>query len=369
MKNSLDIPQKRIMSVDALRGFDMLMIIGANRFFYGLHKGADTQITGFMAGQFDHPEWFGFHFYDIIMPLFLFVVGAVIPFSVDKRLSLNPDKSSLILHLLKRVLILWILGWIVQGGILNLDINHFHIFSNTLQAIAVGYFFSSIAYLYMSKKTRYIFFAACLILYAILLTVPVVPGIGRSTLAMPGKNFPLYVDQLIMGKFDDGTQYTWILSSLGFIATVLSGLFAGEMIQTIKDRKKVALLLLLIGLAGFAAGMLWGIWLPIVKKVWSSSFVLFSSGICFVLLAFFYWIIDVKGYSRWAFFLRVIGMNAIFAYMVANTINLPGISTQLLFGLKQYVGEYYSVFTALGGFFILYLLLWYFYKKKTFIKV
>ena len=357
------------MSIDALRGFDMLMIIVANRFFSGLNKGAGTKFTGFLAEQFSHPQWFGFHFYDIIMPLFLFVVGAVIPFSIDKRLQKDPDKSRLYLHLLKRVLILWILGWIVQGGILNLDINKFHVFSNTLQAIAVGYFFSSVAYIHLSKNGRYILFAACLVLYAVVLTVPVVPGIGRSTLAAPGSNFPLYFDKLVMGKFDDGLEYTWILSGLGFTATVLSGLFAGELIKEGKDRKKVALILLIIGLSAFAAGLLWNLWLPIVKKVWSSSFVLFSSGICLVLLAVFYWIIDVKGYVNWSFFLRVIGMNAIFAYMVANTINLPAIVNQLLYGLKQYVGDYYPVFTALGGFFILYLLLWYFYRNKTFIKV
>ncbi len=373
MKNTIPdnpaAPRQRIMSIDALRGFDMLMIIGANRVFYGLDKGAGTQLTGFLAGQFEHPEWFGFHFYDIIMPLFLFVVGAVIPFSLDKRLRVNPDKSGIYLHLLKRVAILWIFGWIVQGGILNLDIDHFHIFSNTLQAIAVGYFFSSVAYLRLSKRGRYILFAACLIVYAVLLTVPIVPGMGRSTLSAPGRNFPLWFDRFIMGKFDDGLEYTWILSGLGFTATVLSGLFAGEIIREGTRRKRTAFILLVLGLSAFAAGLIWNIWLPIVKKVWSSSFVLFSSGISLVLLAMFYWIIDVKGYVRWSYFLRVIGMNAIFAYMVADTINLPGIADQLLYGLKQYAGGYYPVFTALGGFFILYTVLWFFYKNRVYIKI
>jgi predicted acyltransferase len=358
----------RIMSVDVLRGFDMLMIIFAGRFFRGLNEGADLPLTRFLAGQFHHPEWFGFHYYDIIMPLFLFVVGAVIPFSIPRRLEKDPSRPKLYKHLLKRVLILFVLGWIVQGRLLNFNINEFQVYCNTLQAIAVGYFFASIAYVHLTRKGRYLLFVACLIVYAILLVVPMVPGVGRSVL-LPDKNFALYVDHIIMGRFDDGKQYTWILSGVGFTATVLSGLFTGELIRTDMKREKIALYLLLIGLAGVALGLIWGNWHPIVKKLWSSSFVLFSSGLCYVLLALFYWIIDVKGYRKWAFFLKVIGMNAIFAYMVSNTINLPAISENLLFGLKQYVGDYYSLVTATGGFVIIYLLLWYMYKNRTFIKV
>ena len=367
MPDNFKIPE-RIMSVDALRGFDMLMIIYAGRFFWGLNRGTDIPFTQFLAKQFSHPEWFGFHFWDIVMPLFLFVVGAVIPFSLNKRLDKDLSKSRLYRHLIRRFIILFILGWIVQGRLLNLDINEFRVFCNTLQAIAVGYLAASIAYLHLSKNGRYLLFVACLIVCALLLTVPQVPGVGRSML-LPDQNFALYVDQLIMGRFDDGTQYTWILSGFGFTATVLSGLFAGEIIRSNLKREKVAWYLLIIGLAGIALGLIWGIWHPIVKKLWSSSFVLLSSGICFVLLAVFYWVIDVKGYKKWAFFLKVIGMNAIFAYVVSNTINLPAISENLLFGLEQYVGEYFSLVTATGGFVIIYLVLWYFYKNRTFIKV
>ena len=367
MPDNLKIPE-RIMSVDALRGFDMLMIIYAGRFFRGLNQGADIPFTQFLAKQFSHPEWFGFHYWDIIMPLFLFVVGAVIPFSMNKRLDKDPSKPRLYRHLIRRFIILFILGWIVQGRLLNLDINEFRVFCNTLQAIAVGYITASVAYLHLSKNGRYLLFAACLIVYAILITVPQVPGVGRSML-LADQNFALYVDRLIMGRFEDGTQYTWILSGFGFTATVLSGLFAGEIIRLNMKREKVALYLLLYGLAGIVLGLIWGIWHPIVKKLWTSSFVLFSSGLCFVLLALFYWLIDVKGYRKWAFFLKVIGMNAIFAYVVSNTINLPAISENLLFGLEQYVGDYYYLVTATGGFIILYLVLLYFYRNRTFIKV
>jgi predicted acyltransferase len=358
----------RIVSIDALRGFDMLLIIFADRFFINLNRGADNSFTEVLAQQFDHPEWFGSTFYDIIMPLFLFVVGAVIPFSISRRMKNSTSNALIYKKLIKRFVILFILGWIVQGNLLALDISQFQIFSNTLQAIAVGYFFSCIAYIHLKRKWLYFIFTSCLIIYALILTVPYVPDVGRSVL-LPDRNFPLYVDHLIFGKFDDGLQYTWFLTGFGFTATTLSGIFAGELIKSNLPRKKVALYLLIAGVVGLALGLIWGIWHPIVKKLWSSSFVLASSGVCFILMAFFYWVIDVKGNIKWSFPLKVIGMNAITAYVLSHVINFSKIANFLLFGLEQYTGAYYGMITTTGGFGILYLLLWYMYKNKTFIKV
>ncbi|HEC43912.1 MAG TPA: DUF5009 domain-containing protein [Bacteroides sp.] len=367
METSVSKPQ-RLMSIDALRGFDMLLIIFADKFFINLGRAADTPFTNFMATQFDHPEWYGFHIYDIIMPLFLFVVGAVIPFSLTRRLREKPDKALLYRHLLKRVLVLFILGAICQGHLLALDINKLHFYSNTLQAIAVGYLFASIAFIHLSKKGRYILFACLLVVYALLLTVTNVPGLGPSEL-LPDKSFALYLDHLILGRFDDGTQYSWILTGLGFTATVLSGVFAGELIRSSLAREKIALYLFVIGVISLTLGLIWGIWHPIIKKLWTSSFILFINGLCFILLAGFYWIIDVKGYRKWAFPLKVIGMNAISIYVATHVISFSKISNYVLFGFEQYTGAYYDVLTTIGGFSIMYLILWYMYKNNTFIKV
>lgn len=360
--------QERLMSIDVLRGFDMLMIIFADRFFNALHQGANSPVTATLAKQFDHPDWFGFHFYDIIMPLFLFVVGAVIPFSMDKRMRETDGKAKLYPHLIKRFVVLFILGWIVQGNLLHFDLNKFQIFSNTLQAIAVGYLFSVIAYLHLNKKGRYILFTACLLVYAAILSFTTVPGIGPSEI-LPDKNFAIYFDRLIFGRFDDGLQYTWLLSGLGFTATTLSGLFAGELLKSSRPNAEKLKYLLLIGAAGIALGLVWGIWHPIVKKLWTSSFVLFLSGICFILLGIFFYIIDMKKFTRWAFPLRVIGMNAITAYLLSHVISFSGISNQLLFGLEQYTGVWYNLINTIGGFGILYLILWYMYKNNTYIKI
>ncbi|NJK86777.1 MAG: DUF5009 domain-containing protein [Bacteroidales bacterium] len=189
----------RILSIDVLRGFDMLLIIFADSFFNSLHHGAGTPFTGFLANQFNHPEWFGSTFYDIVMPLFLFVVGAVIPFSLSKRIQQSTGKVQIYKKLAKRFVVLFILGWIVQGNLLALDTDKFKIFSNTLQAIAVGYLFSSIAYIHLERKWLFVVFAMCLIVYSILLTATTIPGVGRSEL-LPDRNFAIYFDRFGIGE-------------------------------------------------------------------------------------------------------------------------------------------------------------------------
>lgn len=358
----------RVLSIDALRGFVMLLIIFADRFFITLNNAAASPLAESFAKHFDHAEWFGSKFYDIIMPLFLFVVGVVIPFSLSKRMQENTSKSLIYLKLLKRFVLLFILGWIVQGNLLNFDLEQFQVFSNTLQAIAVGYFFSCISYIHLTKKWRYFVFISCLIGYALLLTVTNVPGLGQSEL-LPDQNLALYIDHFVFGKFDDGTQYTWLLSGFGFTATTLSGIFAGELIKSKHPRKKITMYLVLYGIIGLILGMVWGIWHPIVKKIWTSSFVLASSGVCYLLLALFYRIIDVKSKIKWAFPLKVIGMNAITAYVLSHVFSFPKIADYLLFGLEKYLGAYYEVINTIGGFGLLYLLLWYMYKNNTFIKI
>ena len=360
--------QNRIRSIDILRGFDMLMIVLADQFFSKLHQGAGSNFTAALAQQFSHPEWLGFRFYDIIMPLFLFVVGAVIPFSMSKYTQNSDNRKSLYLKLLKRFFLLFLLSWIVQGNLLELDISKFKIFSNTLQAIAVGYVFTTIAYVYLKPNHRHLLFVGCLLTYALLLVLPVIPEIGRSTL-IPNTNFALYVDHLVFGSFDDGTQYTWFLSGLGFTATTLSGLFAGVLIKTQKDKNRVVKTLLIYGTIALSLGLIGNTFHPVVKKIWSSTFVLVSSGICYFLMAIFYWVIDVKKQFKWAFFLKVIGMNAITAYVITHVLPFPKIAGFVLFGLAPYMGNYYGLITVIGGFGLLYLLLWYMYKNKTFIKV
>lgn len=358
----------RLLSIDVLRGFDMLMIIFADRFFAHLHIAAQTETSGFLATQFEHPDWFGFHFYDIIMPLFMFLVGVVIPFSMERRVKEIDNKLKLYPHIIKRFIILFILGWIVQGNLLHFDINKFQIFSNTLQAIAVGYLFSCVAYIHFNKNVRYAFFGVCLLIYGLLLEFANIPGVGNSEL-LPDKNIALFVDHYVFGRFDDGYQYTWLLSGFGFIATTLSGLFAGEILKSKLSREKITRNLIIAGFALIVVGLILNTFHPSVKKIWNSTFVLLSSGICTLLLVLFYWIIDVKGYFKWGFPFKVIGINAITAYVISHVIDFPEVAKYILFGFEQYLGAYYESFATLGGFGIIYLLLWYMNNNKTYIKI
>lgn len=359
---------KRIQSIDALRGFDMLLIVFMDRFFIGLNKGANNSLTSSLANQFDHPEWFGSTFYDIVMPLFLFLVGAVIPYSLSKQKAQSESLKPIYLKLVKRFIILFILGWVVQGNLLSINIDKFVFFSNTLQAIAVGYLFSSLIYLHLNVKGQLIAFASCLALYILILTTLNVPGIGAGILE-PDKNFALYFDHLIFGDFHDGKQYTWLLSGFGFSATTISGMFAGQLIKSKLPRIKIAQYLIIIGIVSIFLGLLLNIWHPIIKKIWTSSFVLTSSGACFLLMALFYWIIDVKNKTKWTLPLRIIGMNAITAYLLSHVFDFSNIAARVLYGLKPFVGDYYQLVLSTGGFLLLYLLLWYMHKNKTFIKV
>ncbi|APU11175.1 hypothetical protein A5M85_13070 [Cellulophaga lytica] len=365
---NLNKQNERLLSIDALRGFDMLMIIFADSFFANLHQASQTNVLGFLATQFEHPEWLGFHFYDIIMPLFLFLVGVVIPFSLQRRTNEIDNKLKLYPHIIKRFIILFILGWVVQGNLLYLDINEFKIFSNTLQAIAVGYLFACIFYIHLSKINRYIAFATCLIIYILLLELAPVPGIGISEL-LPGKNIAIYIDRLVFGRFDDGYQYTWLLSGLGFTATTLSGLFTGEILKSNLSPKKTALHIFLLGLAFITIGLFLNIFHFSIKKLWNSTFVLLSSGICMLLFNIFYLVIDVKGYVKWSLPLKIIGVNAITAYVLSHVINFSDLSKDIFFGFEQYFGAYYNAFLTFSGFCIIYLLLWYMNKNKTYIKI
>lgn len=366
--NENSFKSKRVLSIDVLRGFDVLLIIFANRFFRNLNDGVRSSFTEFLSTQFYYPEWFGIKFIQIEMPLFLFVSGVVIPFSLSKRKQESTSMLSIYAKVIKRFIILFILGWIVQGNFLALGSVQFHIFSNALQAIAVGYLFSCIAYIHLNKKWLYFTFVFCLIIYALILITPHVPDVGKSKL-LPDHNYALYFDHLVLGRFDDGLQYTWLLTGFGFTATTLSGVFAGELLKSNLPQKKVAIYLFISGIGGLALGLIWGIWHPIIKKIWTSSFVLASSGACYILLAISYWIIDVKRKRKWSFPLKVMGMNAITAYVLYHIIIFYEIADSLLFGLKEYTASYYKITIIIGAFSLLYLLLWYMHKNKTFIKV
>jgi predicted acyltransferase len=359
--------KERIVSIDALRGFDMFWIIGGDAIFRSLRYISSNPTTEAINIQLEHCTWQGFHFYDLIMPLFLFIVGAVMPFSLDRRIAAGGSKLALYKHILVRVIILWLLG-MIQDELLAFDLNKVRLYSNTLQAIASGYLISSIVMLYFRPKWQYAIFGGLLAAYWALMTFIPVPGVGSGQFTSQG-NLAIYIDKLLMGRFQDGTVYTWILSSMTFGATVLMGVFAGRFLRQNHSEYFKVFWLIVAGAASMLAGLAWSTYFPIIKYIWSSSFVLFSGGICLILLSLFYLVIDVWGFRKWAFGFIVIGSNAIVAYMLPTFVSFWTIANFFVNGLDKWVGGWSGFIHAFATFAVLWLILLFLYRKKTFVKI
>lgn len=316
-------PAARIYSIDALRGFDMFWITGGREMLLGIAALITGGIPATLDYHLGHPEWTGFSAWDMIMPLFLFIVGAAMPFSFGKLTEGAPDYPRIYLKLARRIALLWVFGAMVQGNLISsitsMDFSELRLYSNTLQAIASGYLIAAIALLHLPKWGQAALCVALVASYWALLSFVPVPGHGAGQIT-PDGNLAMYVDEQMLGRFRDGTHYTWILSSLGFGATVLLGVFAGHRLRSEASPRNKLLGLIFDGLVCLAVGAAWGQFFPIVKHIWTSSMVFWAAGWSYLLLALFYGVIDVAGYRRWAFPFMIIGANALLAYMVGEAI-------------------------------------------------
>ncbi len=370
VRNKAILSKERVISVDALRGFDMFWIMGGDLAFKGLDNIFHNRISEYLKIQMDHVEWFGFHFYDIIMPLFLFLVGVSMVYSYRKRLA-NADSDKTIWgHTIKRVIILWILGMVVQGNLLSYDVNRIHFYTNTLQAIASGYLIATIFVLYLPVIYQVAATGGLLLVYwAIIALVPV----GGTTLNAydPEGNVAMFVEKAVMGKFIGWGSYTWIVSTLNFGATVMLGVFSGYMMQATNGKYRKFWGFLIYGITLIALGLVLDHWHPIIKKIWTSSFVLFSGGICVLMLAAFYLIIDVWGLRKGTRWLIILGSNAIFGYIAWHLFekSFVGMAEVFLQGLNQWIEPAFESLRYFGGFLVIYLIIWYMYRNKTFIKI
>ena len=369
----------RVISIDALRGFDMFWIIGGWYIFEGLHKALNNPTTAFIMNQLKHVEWEGFVFEDLIMPLFLFIVGVVMPFSFNKRLGRGDSIKKLYIHIILRTVILFILGMIAQGDLLELDLSKLKIYCNTLQAIAAGYLISAIIILNMRLRWQIVTTVLLLLLFWALMMLVPFPGRIADRLHQEA-NLAAFIDRVILRTFDDGLNYTWILSSMTFAGTVMLGVMAGHLLRSQIDNYRKVYLLAALGIGTLAVGSLWGGWFfgigqfyaglfPIIKRLWTSSFVLFSAGLSYLLLALFYLVIDVWGFKKWAYGFVVIGTNAIFVYMLTHLVNFRSIAGRFVGGLDKFVGPWNDFLHAVAGFVLVWLILWWMYSKKSFIKV
>jgi predicted acyltransferase len=363
---------QRLYSLDALRGFDMFWIIGAEEIFHKLSEIKETPFWEGLAEQFRHPAWHGFAFYDLIFPLFLFLAGVATPYSVGKQIEKGTSKQSLLLRIIKRGLILVLFGIIYNNGLELHRLEDIR-FGSVLGRIGLAYMFANIIYLYTNQKWRYIWFVSLLLGYWLLALLNSTPGYPMGDLTMEG-NFISYLDTLIMpGKLYLGIHDPeGLVSTIPAIATALLGIYVGNLIKNTpaEKNKATAIHLMLIGILFIIVAQLWNLVFPINKNLWTSSFTLQCGGLSMILMAVFYYIIDILGYKKWAFFFKVIGMNSILIYMSVVFIDWSYTTSSLFKWLGQIVGEPYNV-VVLG--FCCIAVQWAFlyvlYKKKIFLRV
>ena len=357
----------RLMCVDALRGFDMFWIIGGSEIVVSLARASGIGLLKNVPVHFDH-TWGQFHFYDLIMPLFLFIVGVVMPFSFRKRLTESGNKKRLYSHIMKRVLLLYILGLITSGHILEFDMDKFHLYTNTLHCIAIGYLVSSILILEVSLVLQIVIPTALLFMYWGVMALVPVPGHGAGIYEYD-VNLAIYIDDLLLGKYQEGMGWTYILSNMTFVGSVMMGVFAGRILMSGQTALSKIKWLAVMGAGCVLAGRIWGICFPINHHLWTSSLVLYAGGLSTLLLALFYLVIDVWGYRKWAFGFVVIGMNAIAVYVAVNLFDFKSIGNVFVGGLGKRLGSWNEPVEAMAAFAVIWLILFWMYRKNTFIKI
>jgi len=364
-------PTQRLYSLDALRGFDMFWIIGADNVVHNLAKATGSPFIETISIQLTHPPWNGFHFYDLIFPLFLFIAGVATPYSVGREIEEGKSKRQVLLRVIRRGLVLVILGLVLNNGLKILPLAEIR-FPSVLARIGLAYMFANIIYLYTQQRGQIIWFCALLLGYWLLLLLNSAPGFPMGDLTMEG-NFASYVDRLVIpGRLYLGIHDPeGLLSTIPAIGTGLLGIYTGNLLKNSPlTRQKKTSRLLIIGLFFLALAQVWNLVFPINKNLWTSSFVLETGGLSLILMAIFYYVIDVLGYKRWAFFFAIIGMNSILIYMSGRFISWS-FSTKAIFGwLGQLIGDPYNlVILAVCTLIVKWTFLYFLYKKNVFLRV
>ena len=371
---------RRVLSVDALRGFNIFWIIGADGAVLALErmlrdKGPVLSSVGnFLGTQMTHADWEGFRFYDFIFPLFIFVTGVSIVLALPRFVE-REGMAKAHLHVLRRALVLYLLGVIYYGGVGHQwsDIRLVGI----LQRIAICYLFASVLFLNFEWRGLVAALLALLVGYWALMTFVPVPGVGVGSFK-PDANLANWLDlHYLPGRLWDETRDPeGLLSTLPAIGTCVLGVLSGLLL---KDERltptQKSLWLVAAGVAMIAAGYLWSLQFPIVKALWTSSLVLVAGGYSMILLAVSYQVIDVWGWKSWATPFVWIGANAIMLYFINGLVGFVPFAFRLVGGdvarwissvttpgtgalLGHVLGLVFAV--ALAGFF---------YRRKIFLRV
>lgn len=301
----------------------MFFIVGMEEVFEALSE--MVPMSPSLNDRLQHAPWAGFHFYDLIFPLFAFIVGVSLVFSLSKSVA-TVGKNATTLKLLKRSLFLYLLGLLVYGGI-GSGIEHIRLLG-VLQRLALCFCGAGLAFVWLSPRKMIALTVALLAGYWAMLTLIPVPGFGAGDFS-EGHNLTNWIDRMYLPfrKWDGDHDPEGLLSTLPAIASSLLGVFAGLLLRNpaVEPARKVRLLVGW-GCAGVALGLLWHFQFPIIKKLWTSSFVLLTAGISSILLAGLYHPIDIRKHQRWCQPFVWIGMNAITIYLLVHFVKLEVIA-------------------------------------------
>jgi predicted acyltransferase len=374
MKHFEEKKQERLLSLDALRGFDMLWIAGGEYLIITLAALTGWPFLQWAAGQMEHVEWEGFHFYDMIFPLFLFIAGVSMPFSILKRKQRGESMQKIYLHLLQRLFLLILLG-LIYNGLLRFDFEKQR-YASVLARIGLAWFFAAVIVLNTSIRGQVYWFAGILLGYYVIMKLIPVPGFGAGVFTPEG-NLAAYIDQqLLPGEF---CCYTFgdnegLISTFPAICTALMGALTGHLLISGSSKLnglKKALIILAVGIISLALGKLWSLSFPIIKNLWTSSFVLFAGGWSLILLSLFYLVIDVWKFNKWTFPFVVIGLNSITIYMLnSGIIDFRQMGNYFFGGITSLFSEpAQPVIMASGAILCMWTFLYILYRNKIFLKV
>lgn len=363
-------PKERLFSLDTLRGFDMLWIIGGGSLIGALAKATEWSWVEALEKQMHHVPWEGFRFEDLIFPLFMFISGVAIPFALTSKLEKGVEKSVLLKKVFKRMVLLIIFGLIYNGVLKNgfSDARYLSVLSQ----IGVGYFFASVIVINTKTiRTRIFWLIGIMAGITILQLFTPVPGFGPGVITPEGSINAWIDQQFLPGRLIYGTyDPEGILSIVSATAITLLGSFAGFILRnkTSTQQKKTGLLVG-IGIPLILLALLLSPVYPIIKNIWTVTFNMLTAGISFLLMALFYYIIDVKKWRGWTFFFRVIGLNSITIYLGARIIDFWHSSEFTLGFLAKATGDYGDAILAIGVITLEWLFLYYLYKNKIFLRV
>ena len=366
---NLKEPSTRLVSIDTLRGFDMLLIAGGGAFIEALKGQTGFTWIDALANQLTHPKWFGFSFYDFIFPLFLFIAGISIPFSIYKSITSGSNKQEILKKAFRRMVILIILGIIDK----NTPITFFEPqnirVASVLGRIGIAGFFATLLYINTSTALKRIYWiAGILLLYYLIVFLP---GLGAGDLSKEGNIAGRFDRSFLPGRLLEKIyDENGLLTQLPAMCLTMLGTLAGDILRSAKSAGWKLKTLVLSGIICIILALLWSMHFPIFKKMWTSSFILLTAGMSFLVFALFYLVIDIWQFKKWAFFFYVIGLNSLTIYLLYRFVNFEEIARLLFSGLYAPVDpKFHPALQALGGLLIVWSILYFLYRKKIFIKI